>query len=70
MQKPKHLLMDQKADRIILSADVSVKGLFLEADGVAFKNNYIDLVPGEVVEIEATGLNGQELDAKYYGSCF
>jgi len=59
LQKPKHLEIDVSRDGrwVDISAEVPVKGLALECDDddVAFDDNCIDIVPGEVVRVGVKG---------------
>lgn len=44
------------AQALLISADRPVKGLWLQADGVRFDDNFIDLVPGAPRRVTFTGL--------------
>jgi beta-mannosidase len=61
MPKPK-LVIGIDGDRISARANVPVKGLAFyskDVDAVTFNDNMLDLVPGDVQEIVARGLNGR-----------
>ncbi|KAI9842072.1 MAG: Beta-mannosidase B [Sclerophora amabilis] len=64
LQKPKHLQvkLSEDAKKLLVSAEVPVKGVAVEVedDAVKFADNCIDIVPGESVEIAVEGL--QEAD--------
>lgn len=69
MPKPK-LVIGIDGDRISARANVPVKGLAFYAkdvDAVSFDDNMLDLVPGDVQEIVARGLNGRAVTWRYYG---
>ncbi|OAR01342.1 hypothetical protein LLEC1_04585 [Akanthomyces lecanii] len=63
LQKPKHLVAELSSDGkyVAVKAEVPVKGVAVECedDSVAFDDNLVDIVPGEVVHI---GVNGASQD--------
>ncbi|KFY19357.1 hypothetical protein V491_04482 [Pseudogymnoascus sp. VKM F-3775] len=67
--KPK-LVIGIDGDKISARANVPVKGLAFyvkDVDAVNLEDNMLDLVPGDVQEIVAHGLNGKAVTWRYYG---
>jgi len=52
-----------------LTTERPIKGIILEADGehVEWSDQAIDLVPGDLQVVQATGLNGREVKARFLG---
>lgn len=68
-QKPKQLQVETVDGAVHLQAEVPVKGVTIEKDGIDFVNNFVDLVPGEKSIIKAEGLKaGEPVGVRYYGS--
>ncbi|KAL1968698.1 hypothetical protein VTN77DRAFT_1524 [Rasamsonia byssochlamydoides] len=61
LQNPKRLTVETSENSVSVSADVPVKGVTLEKDGVEFEDNLFDLVPEDTVSVKARGLRpGQD----------
>lgn len=54
---------------VTLSAQKPIKGLILDVDGedVKWDDQAIDLVPGDPQTIQAIGLNGRTVKARFLG---
>ena len=57
-----------EGEKLLVTAKKPVKGLWfsIEDDEVMFEDNFIDLMPGEMREIHVHGLNGREIQARWY----
>lgn len=55
-------------DKLLLRCDKPIKGLWLEARGVQWSDNLLDLNPGDERIIEASGLGNKPLRVRYMGS--
>ncbi|KJZ76128.1 hypothetical protein HIM_04584 [Hirsutella minnesotensis 3608] len=72
LQQPKHLRIEPSKDgaKLLISAEVPVKGLALECDDekVVFDDNMVDLVPGERVSIGVKGASEETaIRSRYLG---
>ena len=72
LSKPKDLKVELAScgSKVLLSAEVPVKGLAVECedDDVKFSDNLVDLVPGEVVAIGVTGASAEtKFTTQYLG---
>jgi beta-mannosidase len=72
LQKPKHLSAEMTRDgkTVELSSELPVKGVALDCEDeeVAFTDNLVDVVPGEVVSIEVRGANKEtRIGLRYLG---
>ncbi|KAL1738175.1 hypothetical protein HDZ31DRAFT_78578, partial [Schizophyllum fasciatum] len=56
-------------ETVSLSAKKPIKGVILDVDGEAPKwsDQALDLVPGDVQTVSATGLNGRKIKARFLG---
>ncbi|KAL7274029.1 hypothetical protein RUND412_003089 [Rhizina undulata] len=59
-----------QGDVVGLSSDVPVKGVVLKKEGVKWNDNFVDLVPGDVVKVAGEGLGGGEVGVRFYGGVF
>ncbi|WKB55845.1 beta-mannosidase [Eleftheria terrae] len=55
------LRLGRQGDCLTLSASLPAKGVWLSAPGVRFSDNFLDLRPGETVQVEAQGLCEQAI---------
>lgn len=74
LQSPKRLAirLSEDAKQVNISAEVPVKGVALESrdDAVVWKDNCVDIVPGETVQVGVKGLQslvGGTVDVRYLG---
>jgi len=59
-----------EGEEVVLSTNGPAKGVVVsvpieEGDDAVFEDNFIDLVPGEVIRIKSTGLNGRSVKARW-----
>ena len=59
-----------EGDAIILSTNAPAKGVIVavpidEGEDAVFDDNFVDLVPGEVIRIKCTGLKGRKVTASW-----
>ncbi|QYS95286.1 Beta-mannosidase [Trichoderma simmonsii] len=62
---------DGTSDKLLVSASAPVKGVMLsvpmteEGDDAVFEDNFLDLVPGETVQVQVQGLNGRSVQSRF-----
>ena len=60
--------LSQTGDQLVLRAARPAKGVWLEAgEGVAWSDNFLDLLPGDEVNVTAAGLNGAAPALRWLG---
>jgi beta-mannosidase len=61
--------LSHSGDQLVLRAARPAKGVWLEAgDGVAWSDNFIDLLPADEVSVTAAGLNGATPTMRWLGN--
>ncbi len=61
--------VSSNGEAVVLSAKRPVKGIILDVDGeeVKWSDQAIDLTPGDDQLVQAVGLDGRKVNARYVG---